>query len=89
LALTPTFVSDAEKLARLRQREDWIATHRKGAKWRPRHGGVVRFANYPDFYRKIGRKGALVWNAERKRRKAAARHAAMARWGNGHGKHVD
>jgi hypothetical protein len=83
LGLAVTFSHDEQKLARLRSREDWIPVRRNGARYRPRHGGVVRFANYPDFYKQIGRKGALAWNAERKRRKAAARHAAMARWGNG------
>jgi hypothetical protein len=83
LALMPMFGHDEAQLAQLRQRGDWIATRRAGPRYRPRLGGVVRFANYPDFYRQIGKKGARVWNAERKRRKAAARHAALARWGNG------
>jgi hypothetical protein len=82
LALMPMFGHDEEQLVQLRQRGDWIAFRRPGAHYRPRLSGAVRFQNGVDFYRKIGRKGARVWNAERKRRKAAARHAALARWGN-------
>jgi hypothetical protein len=91
LALMPMFGHDEAQLADLRRRSDWGESRRAGPRYRPRKlsGGATRFTIYSDFYKKIGRKGALVWNAERKRRKAAARHAALARWGNGHGKHVD
>jgi hypothetical protein len=84
LGLTLTFTHDEEKLARLRSREDWIAFRRKGKRYRPRKiaGGATRFVIYSDFYKKIGRKGALAWHAKRIRRRNAARRAAMARWGN-------
>jgi hypothetical protein len=47
-----------------------------------RDGAVVVLLSRK-FLSKIGRKGALARNAQRKRRKAAARHAARARW-SGH-----
>jgi hypothetical protein len=81
LALTPQFAHDETQLAELKKRTDWIEMRRKGAKYRPhRSGGAVKFTNHIDFYRQIGRKGALAWNTERRRRKAAARHAIMTRW---------
>jgi hypothetical protein len=87
LALLPQFAHDETQLAELRKREDWIAVRRRGPQFRrKRNGGTVRFQNHIDFYRQIGRKGAIAWNAKRMRRRAAARIAARARWGNGHTK---
>jgi hypothetical protein len=89
LGLRLEFAHDAAQLETLRGRQDWIEFKRKGARYRPRLGGVVRFANYPDFYRKIGRKGARARALLQKKRRAQTLKARMARWGNGHGKHVD
>jgi hypothetical protein len=84
LGLLPAFMHDEAQLRALTQRADWITSKRKGSKWRPRKisGGATRFVIYSDFYRKIGRAGALAWHAKRIRRRNAARKAAMARWGS-------
>lgn len=85
LALLPAFHDDQTQLAQLRSRDDWIPFRRNGAHYRgKRNGGVTRFQNHVDFYRQIGRKGAIAMHAKRRRRKASARHAALARWGNGY-----
>jgi hypothetical protein len=84
LGLRVEFQHDAAQLETLRGREDWIEFKRKGARYRPKKisGGATRFTIYSDFYKKIGRKGALAWHAKRIRRRNAARRAAMARWGS-------
>jgi hypothetical protein len=89
LALMPTFVNDAVQLAQLRQRADWIASRRKGSKWRPklttgRHR-VVQVKMYPDLLRKRAMLGvaARMEKLSPKRRIAIARKAALARWRRG------
>jgi hypothetical protein len=77
LACKCQIVSDDEALARINGRmvprnPDMV-----------RDGAVV-FTLSRRFFSDIGRKGALARNAQRMRRKAAARKAANARWhGNG------
>jgi hypothetical protein len=91
LALMPMFGHDEAQLADLHRRADWIESRRKGSKWRPRKisGGATRFTIYSDFYKKIGRKGAVRKHALRKFYRERARKGAAARWGNGYVKHVD
>jgi general stress protein YciG len=89
LGLRLQLCSDSAAIERLSRREDWIAFRRKGARYRPRRGGVVRFQNDRDFYRQIGRKGARARALLQRRRRAQTLKARMARWGNGRGKHVD
>jgi hypothetical protein len=77
LALTPEFRHDGEQLAQLQRRGDWIAIRRTGERFRGKSSsGIIRFQNHIDFYRQIGRKGAIAMHAKRIRRKEAARIAA-------------
>jgi hypothetical protein len=78
LACKVQIVSDDEALAqingRLKQRWNCMA-----------RGGAVTIIRSRRFFSKIGRKGALARNAQRSRRKEAARKAANARWGKARG----
>lgn len=86
LALLPTFQHDESQLEKLQGFSEWQTIRRKGMRYRPRlNSGAVRFVNYVDFYKQIGRKGAIRANALRMRRKEAARKAALARWSNNAG----
>jgi hypothetical protein len=84
LALMPEFRHDDEQLAHLQRNGDWIKLRRAGARFRGKGGGAVRFQNHRDFYRQIGRKGAIRKNALSKFYRERAHKGAAARWGNGH-----
>jgi hypothetical protein len=85
LALMPAFQHDADQLAELKSREDWIVMRRKGPRFRRRlDSGGIKFINYLDFYKQIGRKGGIRRSMLLKKRKAQTLKARMARWGNGH-----
>jgi hypothetical protein len=65
--------------------EDTEALARVEARLKPKlacmaRDNAVTIIRSRKFFSKIGRKGALARNALRKRRKAAASHAARARW---------
>ena len=81
LALIPTFEHSAEALAELQHRRDWIRVRRKGSRYRARRrGGAVRFVNHIDFYRQIGRKGAIARNSQARKLREWGRKGAAARW---------
>ena len=85
LALLPSFAHDETQLAVLHRHPEWLKYRRTAARFRSRPAGAIKFKNYRDFYRQIGRKGALAMHAKRIRRQEAARIAAAARWSkNGH-----
>jgi len=82
LALMPAFQHDADQLAELRSREDWIGLRRKGPRYRRRlDSGGIKFINYLDFYKQIGRKGGISRSLLQKKRKQQTLKARMARWG--------
>jgi hypothetical protein len=94
LALLPVFQHDEAQFEHLHKREDWIATRRKGPRWRLKrmlNGSQHRARSvkiYPDFMRKRAMLAvaARMRKLSPKRRSAIARRAALARWGNGAGR---
>jgi len=85
LALLPTFVHDADELARLEQHSEWIKLRRVGEFYRHSKGArhfKARHSLSHDFYKNCGRKGGMAWAQSRtpKQRSTQARKAARARW---------
>lgn len=78
LALDVCFVHDAEELAKLATRSNWVKRRAKKKK-----RAAIAFYNDADFYRKIGHLGGSKWATLRRKRKAqtaAATAARMAKW---------
>jgi hypothetical protein len=83
LALLPSFAHDETQLELLHRHPEWMKYRRTAARFRSRPGGAIKFNNYRDFYRQIGRKGARIRHARAlamREMREMKRKAAMARW---------
>ena len=80
LALDVYFHHDDDDLAKLQKRAEWVKLRRGGARYRGELGGVVHFNNNLNFYRKIGRKGAVKRALLQKKRRQQTLNARLARW---------
>lgn len=84
LCLLPSFAHDETQLAELQKHPQWLKYRRTATQFRGHPNGAIKFQNYRDFYRQIGRKGAKVRHARAaaiRELREMKRKAALARWG--------